>query len=75
MRWVRHVARMGEKRGVYIVLMGKPEGKRPLGRPRRKWDNTKMYLKEIGCDRMEWLNMARSRQVVSCCVLYSVGHF
>jgi len=45
MRWARHVARMGERRGVYKVLVGKPEGKRPFGRPRRGWeDNIKMDL-------------------------------
>jgi hypothetical protein len=49
MRWVGHVARMGEGRGVYRVLVGKPEGKRPPGRPRRRWeDNIKMDLMEIG---------------------------
>jgi hypothetical protein len=48
-RWARHVARMGERRGVYRVLVGKPEGKRPLGRPRRRWEeNIKMYLQEVG---------------------------
>jgi len=50
MRWAEHVARRGEKRGVYRVLVGKPEGKRPLGRPRRRWeDNIKMELQEVGC--------------------------
>ena len=50
MRWVGHVARMGERRGVYKVLVGKPEGKRPLGRPRRGWeDNIKMDLQEVAC--------------------------
>jgi len=50
MRWVRHVARMGERRGVYRVLVGKPEGKRPLGRPRRRWeDGIKVDLQEVGC--------------------------
>ena len=50
MRWVGHVARMGERRGVYKVLVGKPEGKRPLGRPRRRWeDNIKMDLQEVAC--------------------------
>jgi len=50
MRWVGHVARMGEKGGVYRSLVGKPEGKRPLGRPRRRWeDNIKMDLQEVGC--------------------------
>jgi hypothetical protein len=50
MRWAGHVARMGEGRGVYPVLVGQPEGKRPLGRPRRRWeDNIKTYLQEVGC--------------------------
>jgi len=49
-RWVGHVARMGEKRGVFGVLVGKPEGKRPLRRLRRRWeDNIKMTLQEVGC--------------------------
>jgi len=48
-RWAGHVARIGERRGVYRVLVGKPEGKRPLGRPRRRWeDNIKMDLQEVG---------------------------
>jgi hypothetical protein len=51
MRWVGHVARMGEGRGVYRVLIGRPEGKRTLGRPRRRWeDNIKMDLREMGID-------------------------
>jgi hypothetical protein len=50
MRWAGHVARMGEEKGVYRVLVGRPEGKRPLGRPRRRWeDNIKMGLRKIGC--------------------------
>jgi hypothetical protein len=50
MIWVEHVVRMWERRGVYRVLMGKPKGKRPLGRPRRRWeDNIKMDLREVGC--------------------------
>ena len=50
MRWAGHVARMGERRGVYSVLVGKPEGKRPPGGPRRRWkDNIKMDLQEVGC--------------------------
>ena len=49
MRWAGHVARMGEGRAVYRVLVGKPEGKRPLGRPRRRWDdNIRMDLQEVG---------------------------
>jgi hypothetical protein len=51
MRWAEHVARMGEGRGIYIVLVGSPEGKRLLGRPRRRWeDNIKMDLRKIGID-------------------------
>ena len=50
MRWAGHVARMGERRGVYRVLVGKPEGKSPLGRPKGKWeDNIRMDLQEVGC--------------------------
>ena len=53
MRWAEHVARMGERRGVYGVLEGKPEGMRPLGRPRHKWeDNIKMDLQEVLCGCM-----------------------
>jgi hypothetical protein len=54
MRWAGNVARIGESRGSYGVLVGKPEGKRPLGRPRRNWkDNMKMGLQEVGCEGME----------------------
>jgi len=50
---------MGEERGVYRVLVGKPEGRRPLRRPRRKWmDNIRMELKEVGCGYMEWIGLA-----------------
>ena len=56
------MARMGEGRGVYRILVGKPEGKRPLGRPRRRWeDNTKMDLQEAGCEGMEWIELAQDR--------------
>jgi len=55
MRWAGHVTRMAEKRGVYRVLVKKPEGKKPLGRPRRRWeDNIKIVLQEIGCG-MDWI--------------------
>jgi len=54
MRWAGHVARMGEGRGVYMVLVGKPGGKRPMGRPRRRWDdNIKMDLHEVRCRGMD----------------------
>jgi len=63
MRWEEHVARMRERRGVYSVLVGeKPEGKRPLGRPRRRWeDNIKMDLQEVGCGDMDWIELAHDR--------------
>ena len=62
MRWARHVARMDEERGVYRVLVGKPEGKRPLGRPRRRWvDNNMMDLQEVGCGYMDWIGLAQDR--------------
>ena len=56
------MARMGEGRGVYRVLVGKPEGKRPIGRPRRKWEyNIKMDLQELGCGGVDWIELARDR--------------
>jgi len=60
MRWAGHVARMGEGGGgAYRVLVGKPEGRRPLGRPRRRWvDNIRMDLQEVGCGYMDWIGLA-----------------
>jgi len=59
MRWVGHVARVGETRGVYRVLVGKSEEKRPLGRPRRRWEgNVKMDLQKVGCGVMDWIELA-----------------
>jgi hypothetical protein len=60
MWWVGHVARIGEGRGVYRVLVGRPEGKRPLTRPRRRWeDNIKMDLGEMGIDGSNWIRLAQ----------------
>ena len=62
MRWAGHVARMGVGRGVYRVLVGKPEGKRPLGRPRRRWeDNIMMDLQEVGVGYENWIGRAQDR--------------
>jgi hypothetical protein len=62
MRWADHVARMGEKRNAYGLLVGKPEGKRPLGRPRRRWvDNIRMDLGEVGSGDVDWIGLAKDR--------------
>ena len=62
MRWAGHVARMGETRGVYRVLVGTPEGKRPLGRPKhRQEDDIKMNPQEEGCGGMDWIDLAHNR--------------
>jgi hypothetical protein len=59
MRCAGHVARIGERRDKYRVLVGKPEGKRPLGTPRHRWeDNIKLDLQEVGCGSMDWINLA-----------------
>jgi hypothetical protein len=62
MKWAGHVARLGEGRNMYRVLVGKPEGKRLLGRPRRRWeDGIKMDLREIGWGGVEWIHLAQDR--------------
>ena len=62
MRWAGHVARMGKSGGVYRVLLGKPKGKKPLGRPRHRWeDNIKMDLQEVECEGMYWIDVDQDR--------------
>jgi hypothetical protein len=61
-RWAEHVARIGEKRNAYRILVGKPTGKRPLGGPRRMWvDSIKIALREIGWDGIDWMDLAQDR--------------
>jgi len=61
MSWAGHVARMGDGRGVYRVLVGKPERWRPLGRPRRRWEDNRMDLREVGCGCVDWVELAQDR--------------
>ena len=62
MRWAGLVARMGKRKCVYRVLLGKPEGKKPLGRPRNRWeDNMKIDLQEVVCGGMDWIKLAQDR--------------
>ena len=62
MRWAGHVARVGEERGCIRYWCGKPEGKRPLGRPRLRWvDNIRIDLQEVGCRYMDWIGLAQDR--------------
>jgi len=62
MRWAGHVARMGERGGVYRGFMGKPEEKRPLGKTRRRWEGSiKMDLQEVGCGGMDWIEVVQDR--------------
>jgi hypothetical protein len=65
MRWTGHVARMGEKRNAYRILVVKPEGMRPLGRPKRRWvDNIKIDLREIGWDGVAWIDLGTSGRLL-----------
>jgi len=62
MKWAGHVTYMGERRGAYRILVGKPEGKKPLGTPRRRWeDNIKIFLQEVGRGSMDWIDLAQNR--------------
>ena len=61
MRWAGHVARMVEERGAYRVLVGKPEGKRTLRRPRRRWVDIRLDLQEVGCGYVDWIVVAEDR--------------
>jgi hypothetical protein len=70
MRWAGHVPHMGEERNVYKVLMGKPEGKRPLGRPRHRWEDViRLYLREIGLGSVDWIHLAVVNTVINLRVL------
>jgi hypothetical protein len=69
MKWAGHVACMGEGRDVYRVLVGRPEGKRPLGRPRRRWENNiKMDLRETMINEADWIQLAQDRVQWRACV-------
>jgi len=75
--WAGYVAHMGEERGVYRVFMGKPEGRRPLERPRLRWvDNIRMDFQEVGCGYMDWIGLAQDRDrwrtLVSALMNFSV---
>jgi hypothetical protein len=59
---------MGERRGIYRVLVEKPEGKRALGKPRHRWEDNKMELQEVGCGGMDWIKLAQDRNSWQACV-------
>jgi hypothetical protein len=75
MKWAGNVARIGEKRNAYRILMGMPEGKRPLGRPRRRWmGNIKIDLREIEWDGMDWIDLAQNRDQWRALVNTAMNH-
>jgi hypothetical protein len=75
LRWARHVACKGEERGLYRVLVGKPEGKRPPGSPRRRWeDDIKTDLQEEGCEGVEWIELAQDRYILQELVNAVMSH-
>jgi hypothetical protein len=63
MRWAGHVTRTGDRKGAYRVLVGRPEGKRPLGRPSRRWENIKKHLQEVGWIGMDWIGLAQNTTI------------
>ena len=76
------MAHMEERRGIYRVLVGRPEGKRPLGRPRRRWEDIKLDLQKVGCGSLDWIKLAQDRDrwralnaVMNLQVPYSAGNF
>jgi hypothetical protein len=76
MRWAGHAERMGEKSNAYRILAGKPEGKRPLGRPRRRWvDNIKMDLRKRGLNGMGWIDLAQDRDQWRALVNMLMNHW
>ena len=84
MGWAGHMARRGDERGVFMVLVVKPEGRRPLGRPRYRWvDNIRLDLQEVGCGYMDWIGLAQDRDrwrtfvsaVMNLGVMWNAGNF
>jgi len=64
MRWARHIARIGERRGLYRLLVKKPEGKKPLRRPRHRWEaNIKRYIQKVGFGGVDWIELVQDREI------------